>query len=129
MSVRAKFYVASITQRPGVGGGEVTLAATARGARNAMWASATPSGSMTMTINNPAAFDFFAGLVAASRGGSQPEVFIDITPATDGQVGDGHAFEVADVPETHYAHGNCAACGMPKEGTVFGSDTPYHPSA
>ena len=114
MSVRAKFYVQEVTKQPGVGG-RVKLAAASRGARNAQWASATPSGELVMQINNKPALDFFEGLIDGAAAGVYPEVFITIEAATDGYPGDGHAFELADVPEGHYVHGKCAACGSVEE--------------
>lgn len=58
MSVQAKFYVESVKL---VAGGQeeqgsVTLKPVTRGAVNAEWSAATPSGEMTMWISNPAAF-------------------------------------------------------------------------
>lgn len=115
MGVRAKFYVTEVTKTASKGG-KVKLSAAARGARNAEWASATPSGSMELQINNPPAFGFFERLLdSAQATGRYPEVFIDITPATDGWPGDGHAFELAEVPDGHYVHGKCAQCGEPEE--------------
>ena len=64
MAVLARFYVAEITRyangmkRPGYADpapiGKVTLRPVTRGEANAIWASATPSGEMTMTINGSA---------------------------------------------------------------------------
>jgi hypothetical protein len=122
MGVRAKFHIQSIELRPGVGaGGEVKLQAVSRGDRNAEWASATPSGSMTMLIQNEPALAFFTDMLAVSRTtGKYPEVFIDITPSSDGYPGDGHAFVESTVSEGHYLHGKCAECG-------YGPDDSYGP--
>lgn len=133
--VKSKFYVSEVAEQPGVPGGRVTLQACSRGARNAEWASATPSGTMTMQINNQPAFDYFVGLKNAAKTGYQPEVFITVETASDGFPGDGHLFEEADVPENHYGAGKCAACGMPKDGetkyagsVVLEEPIPIHPN-
>lgn len=63
MAVRARFYVATVTQhataaREGYAEpkpmGEVVLRPATRGEANAEWASATPSGEFRMTVNGPA---------------------------------------------------------------------------
>lgn len=118
MTVRGKFFVAEVRKRPGKGG-VVQLSAASRGARNATWASASPSGTIELTINNPDAFAFFEQILDGAgvdkHGYSHyPEVFVDFTPCYDGYPGDGHDFELADVPEGHYCHGKCAACGQPE---------------
>jgi len=133
MSVRAKFYVSSIEVTPGYGGGKVNLQAATRGARNTDWASATPSGSMEMQVNNPDAFAFFMGLVERPRrdaNGNQlhPEVFITIEAAQDGIAGDGHPYEESEgQPGTAY-HQVCAACGQRRDDKVWGTEVPAHPN-
>jgi hypothetical protein len=117
--VLAKFYIAEVTKFPG-GGGRVKLSAASRGARNAEWASATPAGSMELTINNEPALDFYAVLVERARASGSaipPEVMIQMVPADDGLPGDGHDFEPIDLPG-HYNHGRCAACGLGKDDLV-----------
>ena len=65
MAVVARFYVAQITKVAGGGyappapRGTVTLRAVARGEENKAWASATPSGTVEMTIINSPAFVWF----------------------------------------------------------------------
>lgn len=115
MTVRGKFYVAEVTKTPG-GGGKVKLGAASRGARNAQWASASPSGEIWLQINNAPALKFFEEILDGARTNEHgspyyPEVFVDFTPCYDGYPGDGHAFELAEVPEGHYAHGKCVQCG------------------
>lgn len=78
MAVRAKFFVYSVGQT--IHGGSVDLRAVTRGEDNKAWASATPSGSITMTINNELALNFFK---------PGEEVFIDFTPAPKGEEGMG----------------------------------------
>lgn len=111
MTVRGKFYVKAITLTPHNDGGRVELEAVSRGSRNADWASATPSGSISMYVSNPAAFAFFENVLRLRDGQKHPEVFVDFTVSTDGVFGDGHAFVANDLPETHYQHGKCAECG------------------
>ncbi len=120
MRTRAKFFVSSVDLKPGQEGGQVTLQAVGRGSRNAEWSKYTPSGSLTMSITNPAAYDQFVDIVMASRkAGRQPEVFIDITDATDGYAGDGHAFELAEfndqIPENSYYRDQCLQCGCKRD--------------
>ncbi len=125
MGVRAKFYIRSIELLPGKdAGGIVNLTAVGRGDRNAQWASATPNGTMVMTINNPPALQFFTDLLEQSRtNGRYPELFIDIAPALDGYIGDGHEFRLADVDqESHYLRGKCGECGEPLDR----HDSPEH---
>lgn len=60
MAVLARFYVAEITRRSyDPGAVQVTLQAVGRGEENKAWASATPSGQITMAIKNGAAAAFF----------------------------------------------------------------------
>ncbi len=108
MNVKAKFYVQSVT-KSSAEGGQVTLGAAVRGARNTDWAAATPSGTITMHVNNPAAFDFFEALLV--RPGMYPEVDITFAASIDSE-GD-HAFEAS--PAGHYNAGRCAACGAMAE--------------
>lgn len=61
MAVQARFYVQAVTRyayNPGVV--KVDLSAVARGEENKSWASATPSGTMTLNVNNPDAAAWFA---------------------------------------------------------------------
>lgn len=56
MSVRARFYVAEVSKFANGGYadpkpvGRVVMRAVARGEHNKAWASATPSGELTMTV-------------------------------------------------------------------------------
>lgn len=62
MAVVARFFCAVITTSkwsPTSEQTEVTLQAATRGQENKAWASATPSGKVTMTINNEAAGQWF----------------------------------------------------------------------
>lgn len=139
MHTRAKFYISGLTLLPGKDSGvKVNLSAVSRGDRNAEWATATPCGSMEMTINNPAAAKVWQDFMEQARNtGKSPEVFIDIKPSDDGWAGDGHQFRLADVAEGIYGHGSCGECGLPKDGFVTEYDpvarksvtteTPYHP--
>lgn len=53
MSVSSKWYVTKIE------GQQVTLSPVCRGVENREWSSATPGGTMTMWISNPAALEQF----------------------------------------------------------------------
>ena len=84
MAVRAKFYVAEVTQyasgssRPGYSDpapiGRVVMRPATRGTQNADWASATPSGEFTMTVNGPA-FPWFQ-----ERIGKDISILLDDAP-------------------------------------------------
>lgn len=76
--VRAKFYVYSISRT--INGGSVDLRAVTRGEDNKVWASATPSGQITMTIRNELALDFYD---------VGEEYFVDFTRAPKGEEGMG----------------------------------------
>lgn len=114
MRVRAKFYISEITMQPGQGGGRVKMGAVSRGTRNADWAAATPSGEISMFINNPKAFEQFLAMVEQNqKTGRAPEIYVDFAAAEDGWAGDGHKFVGDDsVPEGHYTFGKCQECGM-----------------
>ena len=75
MSVRAKFYVSaiqpSIQEQPEAVSRVITFGAVCRGAANREWSSATPSGSLTMTVRNDAA-------IAQFEVGK--EYYLDFTP-------------------------------------------------
>ena len=126
MRLRAKFYVTSLELLPGKDAGvKLNLGAVSRGDRNTQWATATPVGQLTMTINNPAAAHAAEEFMQAARTtGKQPEVYINIAPSEDGWPGDGHTFRLGDWPEGHYAYGKCGDCGLGKDDTLV----EYEPS-
>ena len=114
MGVRGKFYVAKVELFPGQTGGAVTLNAVTRGARNASWSAATPSGEIRMHISNPAAHKWFMDLLQKSN---TPEVFVDFGEAPKADPGDGHRYAPPeDVTEpTDYRYNKCADCGLGKD--------------
>lgn len=118
---RAKFYLQGLELLPGQNSGvKVTMSAVSRGDRNADWASATPIGSITMTINNPVAAQAWEDFMqAARRTGKQPEMFVDLYPSEDGWPGDGHKFREAAIPEGVYGHGTCGECGNGKDADLI----------
>lgn len=120
MTVRGKFNIAGITLLPGKDAGiQVNLNAVCRGDRNATWARATPSGTIQMTVNNPAAADWFLQQLELSRkSGRYPEIFIDMARSTDGYPGDGHAFRLFDTQGYSYGEGTCGECGLSKDAKV-----------
>lgn len=110
MTVQARFYVASIThtaygaQRGAV---EVKLQAVSRGDQNRQWAAATPSGVITMQVNNEPAAKWFTDMLGQD---------VDIVfSAPTVLPGDGHQFRAAEVPEHHYLKGMCGECGLRPE--------------
>jgi len=120
VSTRAKFYVSGLTLLPGKDSGiTLNLSAVGRGDRNAAWASATPVGYISMTIQNPPAVKWWEDFMNASRQtGKQPELFVDIYPSEDGWPGDGHKFREGDFPKTHYGAGTCGECGLKEDADV-----------
>lgn len=106
VDVRGKFFPAEVTEYPGGEGGKVIFRAVSRGAVNASFSKATPSGTIEMHVSNPDAFAKFQDGVRR-----KVEYYVDFTEATP-QAGDGHTFVVS--PEGHYTHPRCAECGGEK---------------
>lgn len=111
--VRARFYV-SETKRTAYSngvGGVVVLNAVSRGDKNAQWASATPSGKVEMTINNPSAFAIFDEALGKD---------VDITFTVDTPIvkpGDGHAFRQTELEAGVWGGGPgyCGECSQKHE--------------
>lgn len=78
MAVRAKFFCQEVAKT--TYGGRVKLNPVTRGEDNKKWASATPSGEITMTIRNELAVEFFD---------VGEEYYVDFTPAPKGEEGMG----------------------------------------
>lgn len=74
-AVRAKFFVVEVTHRVNVT--SIKLGAVCRGEDNKEWASATPSGTITMDVLSAAGGVFKPG----------DEFFIDFVPAPKGKPG------------------------------------------
>jgi len=112
--VRAKFFVsaceavAASANQPGPQG-NVTLKAVSRGAENSSWASATPTGTLTMYVSNPSGFAWMQ-----SRLGK--EVYMDFTDV-DPSIYDPTNHEFIEHPYkgvegmTSYYTERCAQCG------------------
>lgn len=105
MSVRAKFFVQDVVpsfeDAPEAVSRVVTLGAVCRGAANREWASATPSGSLIMTVRNDAATTQF------KKG---REYYLDFTEAEPKpEPGDGHQ---AKPGMTSWNSMVCEECGM-----------------
>lgn len=98
--VRAKFFVSEVV-RSAHGGNRVIMSPATRGAVNASFASATPSGRIELTVQNEAAFVVYAENVGR-------EFYVDFT-LYHPEVDDGHKFIAS--PEGHYNHPRCAECG------------------
>lgn len=124
LHLRGKVFLSGLTLLPGQSGVKADFSFVSRGDRNAQWASATPMGSLSMTVNNPsAAARLEEFMQAARRTGKQPELFLDLTPSEDGWPGDGHKFrEAVDIPKGVYGHGHCGECGMAADAKLWGSD-------
>jgi hypothetical protein len=109
--VAARFYVAEITQSAygPKGAAAVKLQAVSRGDQNKDWASATPSGTITMQINNaPAAQWFFDRL--------GEDVSVTFEAAKVAHPEDGHPYRESEgTPGTAYGPPYCGECGKPKE--------------
>src|SRR6516164_6478384 len=104
--VKAKFFVAGVEvtgQYPeGSRQGNVRMQAVSRGAVNASWASATPSGEFKMYISNPGAFEWFL-----ENAGKEVAITVDLASSDP----DTHPFVISDVPEGTYGHELCSECG------------------
>lgn len=78
MAVRAKFYITTLeSYHTANGGGSVKLRpvySTDPNHENKAFWDATPGGEISMQINNPAAFQFFAGRLGK-------EFYVDFTEA------------------------------------------------
>lgn len=85
MTVRAKFYVDSMTYRPGnQGGAEVVLRPVTRGEANKDWSKYTPSGELRMQVLNPAATEWFQNVMwRGQTEGKYPEVYLTFEVAED----------------------------------------------
>lgn len=121
MTVKARFYIAELTRFPGQAGGSVCLRPVTRGARNASWSAATPSGELRMTITNPEAFGQFAARMDEP---GAPEYEITFEPVPVPHPSDGHAFEAS--PAGHYAQNSCALCSA---GELDPNGKPTHAAA
>lgn len=111
MTVAARFYVSSITPPPenSSSGTQVFLGAVCRGAANSEWASATPAGSIQMTIRNDRASEQF-------EQGAEYEV--TFTKVDKPVFGDGHSVQAY---QASYANTwCCGVCGFYAEGQTYG---------
>src|SRR4051794_40135924 len=84
--VRAKFFCNGVQNPEGASSAQVTLGAVCRGVENALWAQATPAGSITMNVKNTPAFEQF-------EYGAEYEV--TFRKVEKPQPNDGHAIEPA----------------------------------
>ena len=110
MSVAARFYVSAfeLTAYGPPGSGRVTLTAVSRGDQNRQWASATPSGKVEMTINNPPAAEWFRDRIGR-------DIDLHFTEAAVHQAGDGHPWrESLAEAGTAYGPPYCGDCGRPE---------------
>lgn len=76
VTVRAKFFVQEVAKT--TYGGRVRLQAVCRGEDNKVWAAATPTGSIEMTIRNDGALAQFS---------PGDELYVDFSPAVKGEEG------------------------------------------
>lgn len=85
MTVTARFYVDEITHRAyNPAHATVKLQAAGRGEQNKAWAQATPSGTIEMSVNNPAAAEFFQAMLGR-------DLELTFTPVGDGRYLSPHA--------------------------------------
>lgn len=99
MTIRAKFYVSTLVNSEGATAAQVQLHAVCRGIENAMWAQATPSGTISMNVKNDAAFEQF------EQGAEYEVTFRKVARPTPG---DGH--EIVQATTMHGAI-VCETCG------------------
>lgn len=128
LNTRAKFFISKVTLLPGTQGVLVEATAVSRGDRNANWSTATPSGTLTMTVNNPVAADQYIEFMRESRTtGKNPEVFLDIYPSEDGWAGDGHEYRESEILPGNYGSDACGICGFKKD-QKLGGGAESHPN-
>jgi hypothetical protein len=104
--ILARFYVSEVTVSAHApeGAAQVKLQAVSRGDQNRQWASATPSGQITMTINNEPAASYFR-----DRLGRDIEVAFKEVPVHT--PGDGHPYRPSEAPPgTYYSAPKCGDC-------------------
>jgi hypothetical protein len=115
--VHARFYVAeaTLTAYGPKGSGKIKLQAVSRGDQNKQWAEATPAGTVEMSINNPAAFAWFAGLIG-------DDLALTFVPVPVLRPDDGHAFRLSTAAAgTAYGPPYCGDCSRPR-GEHVGED-------
>lgn len=112
MSVKAKFFIQSaehtIGSDPTFMNGNVKMGAVCRGAANAAWSSATPSGQFQMYVSNPSAFKWFHDRIGK-------EVSISIVEAyTDPET---HPFVEPDpiAKDSSWMKDTCGDCGLHRD--------------
>lgn len=111
MNVAARFYVQTVEEFPGSTASNVRLGAVCRGAHNAEWSSATPSGQIQMSIRNDLATAQFVA-------GKEYEVtFREVLPP---QPGDGHQVRGYINSSGYISCGECGTIPQLPEGTTYG---------
>lgn len=116
MAVAAKMYLAEEKKYAGRSGNkEVVLRAVTRGTENKTWCSATPNGTLSLNISNPAAAEFFDV-------DDEVDYLITIEKVQRYTFDDGHGYEDAE--------GYCRLCGT-NEAAHPGTDAykELHPEA
>jgi hypothetical protein len=109
--VKGKFFVASAEHATGTDPehmqGTVKCRAVCRGATNAQWSKATPSGELTMYISNPPAFRWFHNRIGKEISLTVEDALMD--PAT-------HPYVEPDpsAADSSWMKDTCGECGLPK---------------
>ena len=98
--VRAKFVCYKAENPEGAAAAQVQLGAVCRGIENAMWAQATPSGSIQMNVKNDPAFEQF------EKGAEYEVIFRKVAKPT---ANDGH--EIIPAVDMH-GRQICEFCGL-----------------
>lgn len=113
MTVAARFFVSSI-RRPepeSSQGTAISLGAVCRGAANSEWSSATPVGSISMTVRNESA-------IAQFEQGEEYEVtFRKVEKPVEG---DGHSVQAFKA--SYATTWSCGVCGFYADGQQYGVD-------
>jgi len=97
MQVQAKMYLAEEKKYAG-GTKEVVLRAVTRGPENKSWCSATPNGTLSLSISNPPAADYFDV-------DDESDYLITIEKVRRYVYDDGHGFETD-------GEGSCRLCSV-----------------
>lgn len=109
--VAARFFVRSVEEYPGSTASNVILGAVCRGAHNAQWSSATPSGQIQMSIRNDLATAQFI------QGKEYEVIFREVQPP---QPGDGHAVRRYVGSGNYVSCGECGAVPKVADGIPWG---------
>lgn len=110
MSVKAKFVVSAVQKHDNSDASTISMYPVCRGAENAAWSSATPSGNLTMTVLNE---------VAAAQFVQGEEYLLTFEHAPKPAPGDGHAVDLVRTKQGTLICGRCGIYGTGSYGQEY----------